>query len=112
MAAFALFAYASSSALGSGQCEAVEFEEAGSHPKTIYVYATTPTSGATILATMGNGFIPANPTHGANCSPTGTTFICGGTFAVFYNEYKRFKAVACMAGKADSAMTFYEVDNR
>lgn len=111
VAVVALIAFAFSSALAT-QCEPVEFEEDGhTYPQTIYVFATTPTSGATILATMGNHFIPANPTHGANCSPTGTTFICGGTFAVFAGDYKWFKAIACKAGMTDSAMTFYSVDN-
>lgn len=110
MAVVALVAYASSSALAT-QCEPVEFTEDGVYPQTVYVYAATPTSGATILATMGNYFIPANPTHGSNCSPTGTTFISGGTFTVFAGQYKHFKAIACKAGMTDSVMTYYAVDN-
>ena len=80
MGVLALIAYAFSSALAT-QCDVVEFTDNGNHyPQTIYVYATTATSGATILATMGNYYIPADPTHGANCTPTGATFVCGGTW--------------------------------
>lgn len=110
MAVVAFIAYASSSALAQ-QCEPVEFTENGNqYPQTIYVYANTPTTGATIFATMGNYFIPADPTHNGG-TPTGTTFICGGTFAVFSGQHKWFKALAYKAGLADSAIEIYEVDN-
>jgi hypothetical protein len=112
MAVSALIALASSSALAEGlQLQPVQFKEDGAYPATVYVYAATSSEGATILATMGNYFVPANPTHGANCSPTGTTFVCGGTFAVFVGEHKYFKAIACKVGRIDSVMTSYEVDN-
>lgn len=111
LAVLALMAYAASSALAT-QCEPVEFTEDGhTYPQTIYVFATTPTTGATIIATMGNHFIPANPTHGANCNPTNGSFICGGTFAVFSGDNKWFKAIACKDGMTDSAMEIYNVDN-
>ena len=71
IAALALTAFALSSALAT-QAEPVQFTENGNqYPQTIYVYATTPTSGATIFATMGNYFIPADPTHNGG-TPTGT----------------------------------------
>jgi len=109
MAVVALIAAVSSSALAT-QAEPVVFTESGSYPNTIYVYATTATSGATIFATMGNYFIPADPTHNGD-TPTGTTFICGGTFAVFAGQYKHFKALAYKAGMTDSSISYYEVDN-
>jgi hypothetical protein len=109
IAVVALIAFASSSALAE-QCAAVEFTEDGWYPYTIYVYATTATSGATIFATMGNGYIPANPTHNGG-TPTGSTFICGGTFAVFAGQHKWFKAIAYKAGMTDSDLSIYEVDN-
>ncbi len=109
LAVFAFIAYASSSALAS-PCEPAEFEESGVYPSTVYVYVTTATPGATIFATVGNHFIPSNPTHSGS-SPTGTTFICGGTFAVFVGDYKHIKAVVYKAGMTDSAVTYYAVDN-
>src|SRR5205085_3642937 len=75
LALLALIAFASSSALAT-QADPVDFSESGASPSTIYVYATTVTSGATIFATMGNYFIPADPTHNGG-TPTGSTFICG-----------------------------------
>ena len=110
IAAVALMIFASSSALAQ-QCEPVDFTENGnSYPQTIYVYATTATSGATIFATMGNHYIPADPTHNGG-TPTGSTFICGGTFAVFAGDHKWFKAIAYKAGMTDSVLNIYEVDN-
>lgn len=108
-AVVALIAFASSSALAQ-QCEPVEFTEDGGYPYTTYVYATTATSGATIFATMGNHYIPADPTHNGG-TPTGSTFICGGTFAVFVGDHKWFKAIAYKAGMTDSVLNTYEVDN-
>ncbi|HEV2842974.1 MAG TPA: hypothetical protein VGW39_16755 [Chthoniobacterales bacterium] len=110
LAVVALIVYASSSALAT-QCEVAEFNENGAHyPQTIYVYVTTATPGATIFATVGNHFIPQNPTHNG-ATPTGTTFICGGTFAVFAGDYKYIKAIVYKAGMTDSAQTEYYVDN-
>jgi len=110
MAVVALIACASSSAFAT-QCEIAEFSDNGAtYPQTIYVYVTTATPGATIFATVGNHFIPADPTHSGG-TPTGSTFICGGTFAVFAGDYKWIKAVVYKAGMTDSAMTIYEVDN-
>lgn len=113
MAVFALIACASSSALAEGkQLQPVQFEEDGhTYPQTIYVFATTSSEGATILVTEGNGYIPVNPTHGANCSPIYPTDICGGTIAVFAGQYKHIKAIACKVGRTDSVMTTYSVDN-
>lgn len=110
MAVFALIAYASSSALAIDKCEPAEFSESGGYPYTAYIYVTTAEPGATIFATVGNHFIPANPTHSGG-TPTGTTFICGGTFAVFAGDYKHVKCIVYKAGKADSIMTSYELDN-
>ena len=107
IAAVALMAFASSSALAQ-QCEAVNFTEDGNPPNTIYVYATTATSGATIFATMGNHYIPADPTHNGG-TPTGSTFICGGTFTVFSGDNKWFKAIAYKAGMSDSDINLYNV---
>jgi hypothetical protein len=110
MAVFALIAYASSSALAIDKCEPAEFSESGGFPSTAYIYVVTAEPGATIFATVGNHFIPANPTHSGS-SPTGTTFLCGGTFAVFVGDYKHVKCIVYKAGKADSIMTSYELDN-
>lgn len=110
MAIVALIACASSSALAS-PCEPAEYNENGNHyPQTIYVYVTTATPGATIFATVGNHFIPSDPTHSGS-SPTGSTFICGGTFTVFAGDHKWIKAVVYKAGMTDSEITYYEVDN-
>ena len=109
LALLALIAFASSSALAT-QADPVDFSESGASPSTIYVYATTVTSGATIFATMGNYFIPADPTHNGG-TPTGSTFICGGTFAVFYGQHKWIKALAWRSDLTDSAINIYEVDN-
>jgi len=109
MAVIALIACASSSALAT-QCEPAEFSESGGFPTTAYIYVTTATSGATIFATVGNHFIPANPTHSAG-NPTGTTFICGGTFAVFVGDSKYVKCIVYKAGMTDSVMTSYALDN-
>jgi hypothetical protein len=109
IAVVALIAFASSSALAT-QCEPAEFSESGGFPSTAYIYVTTATPGATIFATVGNHFIPADPTHSGG-SPTGTTFICGGTFAVFVGDSKYVKAVVYKAGMTDSAMTSYALDN-
>lgn len=109
MAVFAFIVYASSSALAS-PCEPAEFEESGVYPSTVYVYVTTATPGATIFATVGNHFVPVNPTH-SGPTPTSPTFICGGTFAVFVGDYKHIKAVVYKAGMTDSAVTYYAVDN-
>jgi hypothetical protein len=119
MAAFALSAYAPSSVFAIDKCEPAEFSESGGYPSTAYIYVTTAEPGATIFATVGNHFIPANPTHNGS-TPTGTTFICGGTFAVFPGtpppnytpgDYKHVKCIVYKAGKADSIMTSYELDN-
>lgn len=109
VAALALIAYAATSALAT-QCEPVDFTDDGGYPGTVYVYATTATPGATIFATMGNYYIPADPTHNGG-TPTGSTFICGGTFAVFSGQHKWFKAIAYKAGMTDSVLNIYEVDN-
>ena len=110
LAVLALIVCAPSSAHAQ-QCDTVQFTENGNgYPQTIYVYATTTTSGATIFATMGNHYIPANPTHNGG-TPTGSTFICGGTFAVFAGDHKWFKAIAYKAGMTDSPIEIYEVDN-
>jgi hypothetical protein len=109
VAVFALITCAASSALAT-QCEPVDFTDNGNYPNTVYVYATTATSGATIFATMGNYYIPADPTHNGG-TPTGSTFICGGTFAVFPGDHKWFKAIAYKAGMTDSVLNIYEVDN-
>lgn len=109
MAVIALLAFASSSALAS-PCEPAEFSESGGFPATAYIYVTTATPGATIFATVGNHFIPANPTHSGG-TPTGSTFICGGTIAVFVHDYKYVKCVVYKAGMTDSAMTQYSLDN-
>lgn len=104
----ALSAFPSSSVLAAP--DPVEFTEDAPYYPTIYVYATTATSGATIFATMGNYYIPADPTHNGG-TPTGSTFICGGTFAVFYGEHKWFKAIAWRSDLGDSVLNTYEVDN-
>ncbi|MEY2518281.1 MAG: hypothetical protein QOF24_40 [Verrucomicrobiota bacterium] len=110
MAILALIAFASSSALAT-QCETAEFTENGNHyPQTIYVYVTTATPGATIFATVGNHYIPADPTHSGG-TPTGSSFICGGTFAVFAGDHKWIKAVVYKAGMTDSLIEIYEIDN-
>jgi hypothetical protein len=109
LAVFALMACASSSALAT-QCEPAEFTESGGYPSTAYIYVTTATPGATIFATVGNHFVPADPTHSGGM-PTGSTFICGGTFAVFVGDYKHVKCVVYKAGMTDSIMTSYELDN-
>ena len=109
IAVFALIAFASSSALAT-QAEPVDFSESGWYPSTIYVYVTTTTPGATIFATVGNHYIPADPTHSGG-TPTGSTFICGGTFAVFVGDHKWIKAIVYKDGMTDSVMNIYEVDN-
>ena len=110
MAVAGFIVFGSSSALAQ-QCDTVQFTENGNtYPQTIYVYATTTTPGATIFATRGNHYIPANPTHSGG-TPTGSTFICGGTFAVFAGDHKWFKAIAYKAGLTDSPIAIYEVDN-
>jgi len=109
MGVIALIVYASSSALAT-QCEPAEFSESGGFPSTAYIYVTTATPGATIFVTVGNHFIPLNPTHSGGTA-TGTTFICGGTIAVFVGDYKHVKAIVYKAGMTDSAMTSYDLDN-
>jgi hypothetical protein len=104
----ALSAFPSSSLMAAP--DPVEFTDDGGYPGTVYVYATTATSGATIFATMGNHYIPANPTHNGG-TPTGSTFICGGTFAVFSGDHKWFKAIAWRSDLGDSDLSIYEVDN-
>jgi len=104
----ALSAFPSSSVLAAP--DPVEFTEDTPYFPTIYVYATTATSGATIFATMGNYYIPADPTHNGG-TPTGSTFICGGTFAVFQGDHKWFKAIAWRSDLGDSVLNTYEVDN-
>ena len=110
MAFLAVIAYASSAFADLGQCQPATFTESGGYPSTAYIYVTTAEQGATIFATVGNHYIPANPTHSGG-TPTGTTFICGGTFAVFAGDYKHVKCVVYKAGKSDSVMTEYELDN-
>jgi len=109
MAVVGLIAFASSSALAT-QAEPVEFSESGNYPNTIYVYLSTATSGATIFATVGNYFIPANPTHNGG-TPTGTTFICTAPILVFSGQHKWIKAVAYRSDLTDSGVSIYEVDN-
>lgn len=110
IAVFALIACASSSAFAT-QCEPAEFNESGdSYPHVIYIYVTTATPGAIIFATVGNHFIPLDPTHSGS-HETGTTFRCGGTFAVFAGDYKHIKCIVYKAGMTDSAMTTYDLDN-
>jgi hypothetical protein len=111
LALLALVLFPSSSALAIPRCESVEFSESGGYPFAVFVDATTATSGATILATMGIGFIPASPTHGDHCSPTGSTFIWDGPYGVPFGQLKYIKAIACKAGYADSFATSYVVDN-
>jgi hypothetical protein len=109
MAVFALIACASSSAFAT-QCEPAEFSESGGFPSTAYIYVTTATPGAIIFATVGNHFIPLDPTHSGS-HETGTTFRCGGTFAVFVGDYKHVKCIVYKAGMTDSVMTSYDLDN-
>jgi hypothetical protein len=109
MVVFALIACASSFALAK-QCQPAEFSESGGFPSTAYIYVTTATPGATIFATVGNHFIPVDPTHSGS-SPINPTFICGGTFAVFVGDSKYVKCIVYKAGMTDSVMTSYALDN-
>ena len=110
MAVFALIAWASSSARAT-QCEPAEFSESGGFPSTAYIYVTTATPGAIIFATVGNHFVPVNPTHDSSGHEISPTFRCGGTFAVFVGDYKHVKCIVYKAGMTDSVMTEYELDN-
>jgi hypothetical protein len=110
MAFLAVIAYASSAFANCGTCQPATFTESGGYPGTAYIYVTTAEQGATIFATVGNHYIPANPTHSGG-TPTGDTFICGGTFAVFAGDYKHVKCVVYKYCKTDSEITEYELDN-
>jgi hypothetical protein len=109
LAVLALTAFPTSSALATPADE-VTFTEDGCYPSSIYVYLSTTTSGATIFATVGNHYIPADPTHSGGTA-TGNTFICTQPIIVFAGQNKWIKAIAWRSDLTDSAVNILQVDN-